>query len=171
MTELSTIDAAMSDPRVTKTVMGYPSSRDDFWNELIDRGPVRRTGRSQRTLPARCWPQRSACVAAGWATVGRGQSSPNRSGQPGRRAASRETRKGKGRVEIRAAELTADHLGRRIKLDRTDDDRTFAIARIVRIRYKQIGDSDETETRLTLELVGDQRITPQFNRLGVVQLL
>ena len=60
-------------------------------------------------------------------------------------------------MEIRAAELTADHLGRRIKLDRTDDDRTFAIARTVRIRYKQIGDSDETETRLTLELVGDQR--------------
>lgn len=60
-------------------------------------------------------------------------------------------------MEIRAAELTADHLGRRIKLDRTDDDRTFAIARIVRIRHKQIGDSDETETRLTLELVGDQR--------------
>jgi hypothetical protein len=75
------------------------------------------------------------------------------------------------RVEIRAAELTADHLGRRIKLDRTDDDRTFAIARIVRIRHKQIGDSDETETRLTLELVGDQRITPRFNRLGVVELL
>jgi hypothetical protein len=75
-------------------------------------------------------------------------------------------------MEIRAAELTADHLGRRIKLDRTyDDDRTFAIARIVRIRHKQIGDSDETETRLTLELVGDQRITPRFNRLGVVELL
>jgi hypothetical protein len=75
------------------------------------------------------------------------------------------------RVEIRAAELTADHLGRRIKLDRTDDDRTFAIARIVRIRHKQTGDSDETETRLTLELVGDQRTTPRFNRLGVVELL
>jgi hypothetical protein len=29
-------------------------------------------------------------------------------------------------MEIRAAEPTADHLGRRIKLDRTDDDRTFA---------------------------------------------
>jgi hypothetical protein len=41
----------------------------------------------------------------------------------------------------------------------------------VRIRHKQIGDSDETETRLTLELVGDQRITPRFNRLGVVELL
>jgi hypothetical protein len=69
------------------------------------------------------------------------------------------------------ADLTADHRGRRIKLDRTDDDRTFAIARIVRIRHKQIGDSDETETRLSLELVGDQRITPRFNRLGVVELL
>jgi hypothetical protein len=65
-------------------------------------------------------------------------------------------------MEIRAADLTADHLGRRIKLDRTDDDRTFAIARIVGIRHKQIGDSDETETRLTLELVGDQRITMQL---------
>jgi hypothetical protein len=81
---------------------------------------------------------------------------------------------GRGRlrgVEIRAAELTADHLGRRIKLGRTDDDRTFAIAHIVRIRHKQIGGSDETETRLTLELVSDQRITPRFNRLGVVELL
>lgn len=81
---------------------------------------------------------------------------------------------GRGRVrgmEIRAAELTAGHLGRRIKLDRTDDDRTFAIARIVRIRHKQIGDSDETGARLTLALVRDQRITPRFNRLGVVELL
>ena len=33
------------------------------------------------------------------------------------------------------------------------------------------GDSDETETRLTLALVRDQRITPRFNRLGVVELL
>ena len=65
----------------------------------------------------------------------------------------------------------ADHLGRRIKLDRSDDDRTFAIARTVRIRHKQIGDSDETETRLILELVGDQHTTPRFNRLGVVELL
>jgi hypothetical protein len=74
-------------------------------------------------------------------------------------------------LEIRAAELTADHLGRRIRLDHIDDDRSFAIARIVRIRHKRIGDADETETRLTLELVGDQRITPRFKRLGVVELL
>jgi hypothetical protein len=31
-------------------------------------------------------------------------------------------------MEIRAAELTADHLGRRIRVDRTDDDQTFVIA-------------------------------------------
>ena len=37
MTELSTIGASMSDPRVTMTVMGYPSPRGDFWNELVDR--------------------------------------------------------------------------------------------------------------------------------------
>jgi hypothetical protein len=76
-------------------------------------------------------------------------------------------------VEIRAAELTADHLGRRIRLDYTNDDDTFAIARLVMIRHKQVGKSadTETETRLDVELMGNQRITVRFNRLGVVELV
>jgi hypothetical protein len=36
-------------------------------------------------------------------------------------------------------ETTADHLGHRIRLDYTNDDQTFVIARIVRIGHKQIG--------------------------------
>ena len=73
----------------------------------------------------------------------------------------------------RAAELTADHLGRRIRLDYTNDDDTFAIARLVMIRHKQVGKSadTETETRLDVELTGNQRVTVRFNRLGVVELL
>jgi hypothetical protein len=76
-------------------------------------------------------------------------------------------------IEIRAAELTADHLGRRIRLDYTNDDDTFAIARLVMIRHKQVGKSadTETETRLDVELTGNQRVTVRFNRLGVVELL
>ena len=59
--------------------------------------------------------------------------------------------------QIRAAELTADHLGRRIRLDYTNDDDTFAIARLVMIRHKQVGKSadTETETRLDVELIAD----------------
>ena len=76
-------------------------------------------------------------------------------------------------MEIRAAELTADHLGRRIRLDYTNDDDTFAIARLVMIRHKQVGKSADTETQtpLDVELMGNQRITVRFNRLGVVELL
>jgi hypothetical protein len=76
-------------------------------------------------------------------------------------------------MEIRAAELTADHLGRRIRVDRTDDDQTFVIAHLIRIRHKQVGKpaDAETGTRLDLEVLGGQRITLRFNRLGVVELL
>jgi hypothetical protein len=54
-------------------------------------------------------------------------------------------------MEIRAAELTGDHLGRRIRLDYSNDDQTFVIARIVKILHKQVGNpaDSETETRLT----------------------
>jgi hypothetical protein len=76
-------------------------------------------------------------------------------------------------MEIRAAELTGDHLGRRIQLDYSNDDQTFVIARIVSIRHKQVGKpaDTETETRLDLEVLTNQRITVRFNRLGVVELL
>jgi hypothetical protein len=64
-------------------------------------------------------------------------------------------------------------LGRRIRLDYTNDDDTFAIARLVMIRHKQVGKSadTETETRLDVELMGNHRITVRFSRLGVVELL
>jgi hypothetical protein len=71
------------------------------------------------------------------------------------------------------AELTADHLGRRSRFDYTNDDDTFAIARLVKIQHKHAGKSadTETETRLDVELMGNQRVTVRFNRLGVVELL
>jgi hypothetical protein len=76
-------------------------------------------------------------------------------------------------MEIRAAELTADHLGRRIRLDYSNDDQTLVIARIVKVQYKQVGNpaDSETETRLHLEILNNQRIKVRFNRLGVVELL
>jgi hypothetical protein len=47
-------------------------------------------------------------------------------------------------MEIRAAELSADHLGRRIRLDYSNDDQTFVIARIgtsrsIKVRFKPPG--------------------------------
>jgi hypothetical protein len=53
-------------------------------------------------------------------------------------------------MEIRAAELTADHLGRTAKID--PGDLTFLVGRLVSIRHKQVGKAaaPETETRLDL---------------------
>ena len=39
--------------------------------------------------------------------------------------------------QIRAAELTADHLGRRVRID--PGDQTVVVARLVRVRHKQVG--------------------------------
>jgi hypothetical protein len=74
-------------------------------------------------------------------------------------------------VEIRAAELTADHVGRTVKID--PGDQTFLEGRLVSIRHKQVGNAatPETETRLELEVPGDQRIRVGFNSIGVVELL
>jgi hypothetical protein len=76
-------------------------------------------------------------------------------------------------MEIRAAELTGDHLGRRIRLDYSNDDQTFMIARLPKIRHKQVGNpaDSETETGLDLQVLNDKRINVRFNRLGVVELL
>jgi len=74
--------------------------------------------------------------------------------------------------EIRAAELTADHLGRRVRID--PGDQAFVIGRLVRIRHKQVGlaaATPDTETRLQIEGPEDQLITVRFNAIGVVQLL
>jgi hypothetical protein len=72
---------------------------------------------------------------------------------------------------IRAAELTADHLGRRVSIDAGDQ--TIVTGRLVQIRHKQVGfdATPETETRLELEGPGDQRIRVGFNSIGVVELL
>jgi hypothetical protein len=69
--------------------------------------------------------------------------------------------------EIRAAELTADALGRTVRIDHGD--RTFLTGRLVRIRHKLV--RDETETQLEIEVVGDQRVSVGFNAIGVVELL
>ena len=73
--------------------------------------------------------------------------------------------------DIRAAELTADHLGRRVRID--TGDQTFVIGRLVRIRHKQVGFAAtlDTETRLEIEGPEDQLITVGFNAIGVVELL
>ena len=73
--------------------------------------------------------------------------------------------------QIRAAELTADHLGRRVRID--PGDQTVVVARLVRVRDKQVGfaASPDTDTRLELEGPEDQLITVRFNGIGVVELL
>jgi len=68
--------------------------------------------------------------------------------------------------QIRAAELTADALGRTVRIE--TGDRQFLRGRLVRIRHKLV--RDVSETRLDLE-VGEQRVTAGFNAIGVVELL
>jgi hypothetical protein len=74
-------------------------------------------------------------------------------------------------MEIRAAELTADHLGRTVKID--PGDQTFLVGRLVRVRHKQVGKAatPETHSRLELEVPGEQRIRAAFNSIAVVELL
>ena len=74
-------------------------------------------------------------------------------------------------MDIRAAELTADHLSRTVKID--PGDHTFLVGRLVSIRHQRVGNAatPETETRLELEAPADQRIRVGFNSIGVVELL
>jgi hypothetical protein len=74
-------------------------------------------------------------------------------------------------MDIRAAELTADHLGRRMKID--PGNQTLITGRLVRIRHKQVGlaATPDTETRLEIEGPEDQLITVRFNAIGVVEFL
>jgi hypothetical protein len=73
--------------------------------------------------------------------------------------------------EIRAAELTADHLGRRVRFE--PGDQTVVTGRLVRIRHKHVGFAvtPDTETRLDIEGPEDQLITVRFNSIGAVELL
>ena len=68
---------------------------------------------------------------------------------------------------IRAAELTADHLGTTVRIHTTDQ--TSLTGRLVKIRHMQV--NDETETRLDLEVLGDQLISAGFDAIGMVELL
>jgi hypothetical protein len=74
-------------------------------------------------------------------------------------------------MEIRAAELTADHVGQTVKIH--SGDQTFLVGRLVSVRHKRVGNAatPETETRLELEGPGGQRIRAGFNSIGVVELL
>jgi hypothetical protein len=59
-----------------------------------------------------------------------------------------------------------------VKID--PGDQTFLEGRLVSIRHKQVGNAaatPETETRLELEVPGDQRIRVGLNSIGVVELL
>ena len=73
--------------------------------------------------------------------------------------------------QIRAAELTADHVGRTVKID--SGDQAPIMGRLLEIRHKQVGKTaaPETETRLEIEVFGDQSIRVGFNGIGVVELL
>jgi hypothetical protein len=61
-------------------------------------------------------------------------------------------------VQIRAAELTVDHLGRTVKIN--PGDQTSLVGRLVSIRHKQTGNAATPETETRLELEGPL-ITPE----------
>jgi hypothetical protein len=69
-------------------------------------------------------------------------------------------------MDIRAAELTADHLGRTVKIDLGNQ--TVLMGHLVSVRHKLVRDG--TRTRLDLEAFGDQRVRVGFNAIGVVEL-
>jgi hypothetical protein len=74
-------------------------------------------------------------------------------------------------MDIRAAELTADHLRRTVRINPGDP--TVIVGRLVSIRHRQVRNAatPETETRLEVEVSADQRIRVGFNSIGVVELL
>jgi hypothetical protein len=73
-------------------------------------------------------------------------------------------------MDIRAAELTADHLGRTVRINPGDP--TVIVGRLVSIRHRiRKAAPSETETQLEVEVPGDQRIRVGFNAIGVVELL
>ena len=73
-------------------------------------------------------------------------------------------------MDIRAAELTADHLGWTVKINPGDP--TVIVARLVNVRHRiRKAAPSETETQLEVEVSGDQRIRTRFSAIGVVELL
>ena len=79
-------------------------------------------------------------------------------------------RKGQ-RLQIRAAELTADDLSRTVRIDHDDD--TFVVGRLVKIQHRRFGDAGahDIDTRFVIEVLGDQRVANRFDTVGVVELL
>jgi len=79
--------------------------------------------------------------------------------------------KGTNRMQIRAAELTADNLSRTVRIDHDDD--TFVVGRLVKIRHRRFGDAGtrDIDTRLVIEVLGDQHVAKRFDTVGVVELL
>ena len=74
-------------------------------------------------------------------------------------------------MQIRAAELTADNLSRIVRIDHDDD--TFVVGRLVKIRHRRFGDAGahDIDTRVVIEVLGDQRVAKRFDAIGVVELL
>jgi hypothetical protein len=73
-------------------------------------------------------------------------------------------------MDIRAAELTADHLGRTARIKPGDP--AVIVGRLVSIRHRvRKAAPSDTETQLDVEAAGGQRITMSFNAIGVVELL
>ena len=74
-------------------------------------------------------------------------------------------------MDIRAAELTADHIGRTVKID--PGVQTSLVGRLVSVRHKRVKKSapSETKTKLELEVPGDQHVRVGFNSIGVIELL
>ena len=73
-------------------------------------------------------------------------------------------------MDIRAAALTADHIGRTVKI--APGDQTSFVGRLVSIRHKRTryAAPSETETQLEVEVTGDQRGRSCFISIGVHEL-
>jgi hypothetical protein len=73
-------------------------------------------------------------------------------------------------MDIRAAQLTADHLARAVRIDPGDP--TVIVGRLVSIRDRvRKAAPSETETQLEVEVSGGQRVRLGFNAIGVVELV
>ena len=60
------------------------------------------------------------------------------------------------------AELAAETLGRTVRLEDATRDRTFIMGRVTDIRHRLVGDPPVPETRLKVEVFGDQLIVLTF---------
>jgi len=58
-----------------------------------------------------------------------------------------------------------------VRIDHDDD--TFVVGRLVKIRHRRFGDAGahDIDTRVVIEVLGDQRVAKRFDAIGVVELL